>query len=63
MILSQCSDLQTQKTKWVARRNDDSSFYEFTTDWGISAVSYAAQFADAYSCTVAACPISGHRYQ
>jgi len=63
MILSQCSDLQTRQTKWVARKNDDSKFNKITTDWGISAVTYAAQFADVHSHNVAACPISGWRYQ
>ena len=63
MILSQCSDLQTRELKWVARKNDDSKFNKITTDWGISAVTYAAQFADVHSNNVAACPISGWRYQ
>jgi len=49
MILSAASDLQTRQIKWVARKNDDSKFNKLTTDWGVSAVTISAQFADVFS--------------
>lgn len=49
MILSAASDLQTRQIKWVARKNDDSKFYKLSTDWGVSAVTIAAQFAEVYA--------------
>ena len=60
MILSPVSDLQTRQTRWVGRRNDHSSFYRITTDHGVSAVSIAAQFADAHAAPHR-CPVSGWR--
>ena len=60
MILSAASDLQTRQTRWVARKNDGESFYRLSTNYGVSAVSIAAQFADAHAADHS-CPISGWR--
>ena len=49
MILSQASRLSDRATVWVARKNDDSTFNPLTTDYGVPASCWAAQFADAYS--------------
>ncbi len=58
MILSQASRLTDRQTVWVARKNDDSSFYRLTTDYGVPATVWAAQFADVHA-TNHACPVSG----
>lgn len=60
MRLSPATRLRDRQTVWVARKNDDSPFYKLTTDYGVSAVSIAAQFADAHA-TDRPCPISGWR--
>ena len=46
MILSQASRLSDRQTVWVARKNDDSPFYKLTTDYGVPATVWAAQFAE-----------------
>ena len=49
MILSQASRLTDRQTVWVARKNDDSPFYKLTTDYGVPATVWAAQFADIHA--------------
>jgi hypothetical protein len=52
MILSQASRLTDRQTVWVARKNDDSPFYKLTTDYGVPATVWAAQFADVHAADV-----------
>ena len=54
MILSAASRLRDRQTVWVARRNDDSPFYKLTTDYGVPATVWAAQFADVHAADVKA---------
>jgi hypothetical protein len=58
VILSAASRLSDRQTVWVARQSDDTPFNRTTTEWGIPAHVYAAQFAEVHS-TVHRCPISG----
>ena len=52
MILSQASRLRDRQTVWVARRNDDTPFYRLTTDYGVPATTWAAQFAEVHASDV-----------
>jgi hypothetical protein len=52
MILSQASRLSDRQTVWVARRNDGTAFNAITTDWGLPAHVWAAQFEDTYAADV-----------
>ena len=54
MILSAASRLRDRQMVWVARRNDDSPFYKLTTDYGVPATVWAAQFADVHAADVKA---------
>lgn len=54
MILSAASRLRDRQTVWVARRNDDSPFYKLTTDYGVPATVWAAQFAEVHASDVKA---------
>lgn len=60
MILSPATRLRDRQTVWVARRNDDSPFYKLTTDYGVPATTWSAQFAEVHA-TDRPCPISGWR--
>jgi hypothetical protein len=62
MILSAACRLTDRQTVWVARQNDDTPFNRITTEWGIPAHVYAAQFAEVHA-TDHRCPISGWRSQ
>ncbi len=58
MRLSPATRLTDRQTVWVAYRNDGSKFYNLTTDHGVPATVFAAQFAEVYA-TNHACPVSG----
>ena len=49
MILSAASRLSDRSTVWVARKNDDTPFNRISTEWGIPAYVYAAQFAEVHA--------------
>ena len=49
MILSVASRLSDRSLVWVARQNDDTPFNRLTTEWGIPATVYAAQFAEVHA--------------
>jgi hypothetical protein len=60
MILSAACRLTDRQTVWVARQNDDTPFHRITTEWGIPAHAYAAQFAEVYAHEAPQrCPVSG----
>jgi hypothetical protein len=59
VILSAASRLSDRQTVWIARQSDDTPFNRTTTEWGIPAHVYAAQFAEVYAAEVRPCPISG----
>jgi hypothetical protein len=46
MILSVASRLSDRSLVWVARKNDDGKFNRLTTDYGVPATVWAAQFAE-----------------
>ena len=48
MILSQASRLSDRQTVWVGRKNNGESFYRLSTDYGVPATVWAAQFEDAH---------------
>lgn len=58
-----CSDLETRAPKWVATsdnaKNSDGRPAPYVA-WGVSAVSVAAQYAEAHAGEYR-CPISGWR--
>lgn len=58
MRLSPASRLRDRQTVWVAYRNDGSKFYNLTTDYGVPATVFAAQFAEVHA-TTHRCPVSG----
>lgn len=49
MILSQASRLIDHQTVWVARKNNGESFNRISTDYGVPAVTWAAQFSDVHA--------------
>jgi len=56
MRLSPASRLSTRETVWVAYRNDGSKFYNLTTDYGVPATVFAAQFAEVNAADVRQAP-------
>ena len=61
MILSQASRLRDRQTVWVARKNNDESFYRLSTDYGVPATVWAAQFAEVHHDeAIAALPTFSH---
>ena len=49
MRLSPATRLADRQTVWVAYRNDGSKFYNLTTDYGVPATVFAAQFAEVHA--------------
>jgi len=54
MILSAASRLSDRQMVWVARKNNVESFNRLTTDYGVPATVWAAQFADVHAADVKA---------
>jgi hypothetical protein len=48
MRLSPATRLSDRQTVWVARKNNDESFYRLTTDYGVPATVIATQFAEVH---------------
>jgi hypothetical protein len=49
MILSAASRLSDRQMVWVARKNNDESFTRLSTDYGVPATVWAAQFAEIHA--------------
>ena len=56
-----CSDLSTRNLLWINPCQENGSLPSSHIHWGVSAVSIAAQYAEAHADEVAPCPISGWR--
>lgn len=58
-----CSDIQTRSIKWINPCQNNGSRPSAYVHWGVSAVSIAAQYAEAHARDNRRCPISGWRSQ